>query len=64
MAINRLSYIGVGGGSAALGAWLLLKMTGSGRPEAGWLDWSGLAIGWSWIGLWALILYHDLLSNH
>jgi hypothetical protein len=58
-ALNRFTYIGVGGGSAVLAAWLVLLLARAARPEPGWLDRAGTALGMLWIFLMLLIFYHE-----
>lgn len=41
-------------GQVVAGAWLALALAGRWRPDRGWVDWMGRALGWAWLGFWGL----------
>lgn len=41
----------LGAGGATLGAWIVMLLGGTGRPEKSWLDRSGRVMGGFWLGL-------------
>ncbi|WP_435006264.1 hypothetical protein P12x_003871 [Tundrisphaera lichenicola] len=62
-AMNRISYVGTSGGASVLGAWLVLMVSGIADLDRRWINGFGLAVGWSWIALMFLILYHDFFHQ-
>ena len=48
-ALDVLTFSPIGIGPAVLGAWIALYLGRSGRPERGWIDRAGVAIGALWV---------------
>jgi len=59
--LTLIVFSGIGVGAAVLGAWLVLLVTRTVRPERGWIDRSGIAIGCGWISLMGISLWNAFL---
>lgn len=60
--LDAFAYVGLSGGAAVLGAWVLLRVTRMGRREPGWIDRLGLALGCAWIALMLLVLFETFVK--